>query len=229
MVSQYLWSDSCRTFCLFFLDTTLSTRAFVFGVDIDGTVADFYAGLRPIAAEWLGKSVEDLPLDVSWGLPEWEIESAPGGYLDLHKFAVTHRDLFSNLVPFKDAPQVLRRLSKDGVRIRIITHRLYIKYFHRVAIDQTVAWLDNHGIPYWDLCFMSDKAAVGADLYIEDSPNNVTQLRADGHPTIVYSNSTNLKLPGPRAATWLEVEGLVRDELGKWHKSDKDRGELPGR
>ena len=29
------------------------------------------------------------------------------------------------------------------------------------AVEQTVAWLDHHGIPYWDLCFMKDKAAVG--------------------------------------------------------------------
>src|SRR5262245_24526306 len=31
--------------------------------------------------------------------------------------------------------------------------------------------------------FMRDKAAVGADLYIEDAPRNVEQLRADGHET----------------------------------------------
>lgn len=83
---------------------------FVFGVDLDGTVADFYGGLRPIAAEWLGRSVESLPLEVSWGLPEWGIPSAPGGYLDLHKFAVTQRELFRRLVPFPDAAPVLRRL-----------------------------------------------------------------------------------------------------------------------
>ena len=32
----------------------MTDRSFVFGVDLDGVVADFYGGLRPIAAEWLG-------------------------------------------------------------------------------------------------------------------------------------------------------------------------------
>jgi 5'(3')-deoxyribonucleotidase len=66
-------------------------------------------------------------------------------------------------------------------------------------------WLESHGIPYWDLCFMKDKAAVGADLYIEDAPKNVEQLRVDGHNTIVFANSTNVGLAAPRAKSWTEV------------------------
>ena len=76
---------------------------------------------------------------------------------------------------------------------------------------------------------MSDKAAVGADLYIEDSPENVERLRADGHPTIVFSNTTNLHLTGPRADTWAEVEALVVRELNRWQARDGDKGQLPGR
>lgn len=206
----------------------MSRPPFVFGVDLDGTCADFYGGLRPVAAEWLGVSVESLPEHVSWELPEWGIDRAPGGYEALHKFAVTQRNLFGNLRPMAGAPQVLRRLSKAGVRIRIITHRLFIKFFHVPAVQQTVEWLDSHDIPYWDLCFMSDKAAVGADLYIEDSPRNVERLRADGHPTIVFSNSTNLHLAGPRAHTWADVEALVMAELALQESMRTSQRELPG-
>ncbi len=176
----------------------MTDRSFVFGVDLDGVVADFYGGLRPIAAEWLGVSLESLPERISWGLAEWGVARAPGGYDALHKFAVMQRELFLKLPPTARAPQALRRLSKAGVRIRIITHRLFIKYFHQIAVSQTIQWLDRHDIPYWDLCFMQEKTAVGADLYIEDSPTNVERLRADGAKTIVFTNSTNEKLPGPR-------------------------------
>ena len=207
----------------------MAKRKFVFGVDLDGTCADFYGGLRPIAAEWLGASMDSLPEHVSWTLPEWGVDKAPGGYEALHKFAVTQRSLFRSLKPMPGAPQVLRALSKLDVRIRIITHRLFIKYFHLTAVQQTVEWLETHDIPYWDLCFMSDKAAVGADLYIEDSPDNVERLRADGHSTIVFSNTTNRHLAGPRADTWAEVEALVVRELEKWQAQDGDRGQLPGR
>ena len=191
---------------------------FVFGVDLDGTCADFYGGLRPIAAEWLGVDQESLTSNVSWNLPEWGIPGAPGGYPKLHQFAVTQRDLFRILKPMPGAPQVLRRLSVKGVRIRIITHRLFVKYFHRVAVQQTIDWLDGHDIPYWDLCFLADKSAVGATLYVEDSPSNVQQLRADGNRTIVFTNSTNRHLTGPRADTWDQVFDLVMTELEEWRK-----------
>jgi 5'(3')-deoxyribonucleotidase len=186
---------------------------FVLGVDLDGTCADFYAALRPIAAEWLGVPAETLGSEVSWDLPEWGVAQAPGGYLKLHQFAVTQRDLFRVMKPVAGAPQVLRRLSDEGVRIRIITHRLLLKGFHRVAVQQTIDWLDGHDIPYWDLCFLADKAAVGADLYVEDSPKNIEDLRSQGHQTIVFTSSTNRHLPGPRADSWDEVYKIVREEI----------------
>jgi 5'(3')-deoxyribonucleotidase len=201
--------------------------AFVLGVDLDGTCADFYGGLRPIAAEWLGVSDDSLTPNVSWNLPEWGVSRAPGGYKKLHQFAVTQRNLFRDLKPLPGAPQILRKLSAEGVRIRIITHRLFIKYFHRTAVQQTVDWLDGHDIPYWDLCFQADKSAVGADLYVEDSPSNVRLLREAGHPTIVFGNSTNRDLGDPRAETWEQVYELVLQEVEKW--KEVHRGQtLPG-
>lgn len=206
----------------------MAGRPFVFGVDLDGTAADFYGGLRPIAAEWLDVPIEDLPEEVSWGLPEWSVATAPGGYEALHRFAVTQRALFKKLKPMPGAPMALRRLSREGIRIRVITHRLFIKYFHATAVQQTIEWLDNYDIPYWDICFMADKAAVGADLYIEDSPTNIELLRADGHSTIVYSNSTNRNVPGPLAKSWNEVGDMVMSELAAWRAQRGDRGALPG-
>ena len=41
----------------------------------------------------------------------------------------------------------LWRLSDAGVWIRIITHRLYVNWGHAVAVADTVAWLDDTGIP----------------------------------------------------------------------------------
>jgi len=207
----------------------MDENRFVFGVDLDGVCADFIGALRPIAAEWLGVRVDELPEKVTYGFSEWKIERA-GKYEDLHRFAVIQRDLFRNLNPIEGAPAVLRRLSARNIRIRLITHRLYIKYFHQEAITQTTEWLEHQGIPYWDLCFMRDKAAVGADLYIEDSPDHVQRLREDGHKTIVFTNSTNKDLPGPRADSWLEVESLVLKELKDWQKVTSDqRKKLSGR
>jgi len=199
----------------------MNDSKFVLGVDLDGVVADFYAGLRVIAAEWLDVPIESLSTNVSFGLNEWNVDRAPGGYDALHRFAVTQRQLFKQLKPMKGAPATLRRLSSKNVRIRIITHRLYTKYFHQEAVRQTIEWLDHHDIPYWDLCFMKDKAAVGADLYIEDTPANIEQLRSDGNHTIIFTNSTNVHLDPPKADNWTDMEALVLKAQEEWLRRAK--------
>jgi 5'(3')-deoxyribonucleotidase len=189
--------------------------SFILGVDLDGVVGDFYGAMRSIAAEWLSKPLEALTPDVSYGLEEWGIDEY-GGYDRLHRFAVTQRNLFRDMNPIKDAPAVLRKLSNNGVRIRIITHRLFLKYSHKTSVIQTVEWLDNWDIPYWDICFMADKVAVGAHVYIDDAPSNIRLLRSQGCKTIVFSNSTNRDFPGPRADTWQDVERLVMESREDW-------------
>lgn len=186
---------------------------FVLGVDLDGVVADFYGGLKPIAAEWTGRPVEELPDEVSYGLTEWGIVDEVD-YERVHRFAVVDRGLFASLNPIPEAAATLRRLSRDGIRIRIITHRLYIKHTHETTIHQTVAWLDYHGVPYWDICFMDAKGAVGANLYIDDSPDVIEDLRSGGHDAIVFTGPTNKAVAGPRADSWNQLEQLIRE---RWH------------
>ena len=193
----------------------MNDTIFTLGVDLDGVVGDFYRSMRKIAAEWLNKPVETLTTEVSFGLDEWNIAEL-GGYDRLHRFAVTQRNIFREMEPIEHAPAILRKLSNQGIRIRIITHRLFLKYSHRTTITQTVDWLDNYDIPYWDICFMNDKGAVGAHVYIDDAPENIISLRNQGCKTIVFSNSTNRDLPGPRAKTWFEVESLVMDAREEW-------------
>lgn len=193
-------------------------RKFVLGVDLDGVCADFYGALRPIAAEWSGKRANQLPKKVSWGLPEWGIKS-DDDYQALHRFAVTQRNLYRDMKPIKGAAAALRLLDRNKkLRIRIITNRLYIKYTHQIAITHTVEWLDRYGIPYWDLCFMKEKAEVGADLYIDDSPSNIKSLLKDGNSVIVFTNSTNRNYafghPKPhRAKSWQEVVKHVQNAM----------------
>jgi 5'(3')-deoxyribonucleotidase len=193
----------------------MDNSTFILGVDLDGVVGDFYGAMRRIAAEWLDCPIESLTKEVGFGLNEWGIAEY-GGYDRLHRFAVTQRSLFRDMEPIKDAPAVLRKLSNQGIRIRIITHRLFLKYSHKESITQTVDWLDNNDIPYWDICFMNDKGAVGAHVYIDDTPVNVMRLREQGFKTIVFTNSTNRQVPGPRANTWKEAGQLVMEAREEW-------------
>lgn len=186
-------------------------RKIVLGVDLDGVCADFYGHMRDIAAEWFERPIEELTKDVSYNLPEWGITNPEEQYPSLHRFAVTARNLFRDVPMIPGARKYLRKLSDEGFHIRIITHRLFIQYFHAIAVQQTIEWLDYNGIPYLDLCFMKEKERVGADIYIEDSPNNISALRTQDCYTICFGNSTNRHIAPPRAESWDEVYNLVKD------------------
>jgi beta-phosphoglucomutase-like phosphatase (HAD superfamily) len=187
----------------------MSLKGLIVGVDLDGVCADFYGRMREIAAEWFECKLEDLTQDVSYGLVEWGVK--PDKYESLHRFAVLQRSLFETSPMIPGARKYLRRLSDEGARIRIITHRLFMFYFHKAAVSQTVDWLDHHGIPYVDLCFMKEKEQVGADIYVEDSPANVEALRQQGNHVVCFGNSTNRHVAGPRAGSWEEVYRLIHE------------------
>lgn len=164
-------------------------------------------GFRQYVAAHRGVSPDALPLERSWGFQEWDL--TPEQYGELHRDAVTEHRLFRDLPVIEGCAEVLWRLSDAGVWIRIITHRLYTNWGHAEAVADTVAWLDDARIPYRDICFLGAKPQVEADVYIDDAPHNITQLRAADNDVIVFDAPYNRDLEGPRASSWAEVEDLV--------------------
>lgn len=75
---------------------------------------------------------------------------------------------------------------------------------------------------------METKAAVGADLYIDDTPHNVMALRESDLKAIVYTNPINRGAAGPRADNWDEVEAFVLNEKRAWEAAGKNRREVAG-
>ncbi|HLG11350.1 MAG TPA: 5'-nucleotidase, partial [Dehalococcoidia bacterium] len=53
------------------------------------------------------------------------------------------------------------------------------------------------------------KEQVGADIYVDDSPDNILKLREKGFYTICYANSTNADIGPPFAGSWADVYRLV--------------------
>jgi 5'(3')-deoxyribonucleotidase len=185
-------------------------RDFILGVDLDGVVVDFYKAIKPVAAEWLGKNVDELPEQFGFGLKEWGVPAEGElSYKWLHRHAVKESDLFDTAPAIPRAAFNLRRLSDAGVHIRIITHRLYVGGLHEKVVQQTTRWLEKHAVPYVDLCFIESKTSINADLYIDDAPKNIEAFRAAGKEYLIFENATNLGIEGPRAKSWDEVYDYV--------------------
>jgi 5'-nucleotidase len=191
----------------------VSARGFIFGVDLDGVCGDYTAAFRTVVAEAKGVDPETLPLERSWDFGEWGLDSAE--FDTLHREAVLEHRMFRHMPAIDGAAECLWRLSDAGIWIRIITHRLYVNWGHAVAVADTVAWLDDTGIPYRDICFLGAKPEVEADTYLDDGAHNVEALRAAGNHVIVFDAPYNRHVDGPRATTWADVEALVLDRVAE--------------
>lgn len=189
-----------------------STDPIVLGVDLDGVCADYEGAFRASVARQLTRDPDTLLAQTvmdaysQWGLTFEQFEEA-------HRRAVLDDRMFRHMEPLPGVSEALWELSDRGVWIRIITHRLIFNWAHETSAADTAAWLDQHRIPYRDLCFIGDKPNVGADLYIDDSPTNVVSLREAGKTVIVFDQPYNRDLPGPRATSWADVVATVRAEL----------------
>ena len=202
----------------------MTDRAFVFGVDLDGVVADFYGGLRPIAAEWLGVALDSLPERVSWGLAEWGVAQAPGGYDALHKFAVMQRELFLKLPPTARAPQALRKLVES---------RRADSHHHASAVHQILP--PDRREPDDPVARPARYSVLGPVLHAgEDGRRrrSVHRRLAVEHRAAAGRGSEDDRLhelderasAGPRAGTWDEVAEMVLAEKLEW---EREISELP--
>ena len=185
------------------------TAEFVFGVDLDGVCADYHLGFRDVVAAEYGLDPDSMTRPTVWGYQHWGVDQHE--FHRLHKLAVTEKRMLRTLPVMEGCPDALWRLSDLGVWIRIITHRLYVNWGHAITVSDTVEWLDEHRIPYRDICFLGNKPQVGADVYIDDAPHNITGLRQAGQDVIVFDQPYNKEFVGPRALNWGEVEEIISD------------------
>lgn len=186
---------------------------FVLGVDLDGVCGDHSEAFRRVVAAERGVDPDSLVEQRSWDFAEWGLSGEE--FERLHRIGVLEHRMFRTMPVIPGCAEALWRLSDAGVWIRLITHRLYTNWGHAVAVGDTVAWLDEHGIPYRDLCFLGHKPQVEADVYIDDAPHNVLALRETGGTVIVFDQPYNRDLDGPRARTWPEAASLVAELMAR--------------
>ncbi len=192
----------------------MTTRPFVIGVDLDGVVADYVDGLRQYVAEVKSidpSSIPD-PIDYAfWHDPLWPIADH-AEFHQLHGDAVGG-GLFSRLNVIEDARNALWELSDMGVYIRIVTHRLQTKGQYGWIQQQTSMWLDKNDIPMRGIAYERWKTDVAADIYIDDSPGNVEELRAAGSNVIVFNTAYNREIEGLRAYNWIEAKQIIEERF----------------
>lgn len=184
---------------------------YTIGVDLDGVCGRYYDALRKYLGEKNGIPPEQItniyPDPTTYDMYEWpDLE---------HNFVKYHSDavregLFANMEPMPGASETLWKLNESGYHLRIITSRFVKHGQNAQVISDTAFWLDRNQIPYRDIMFVKEKAEVYADIYIDDSPENIIRLQATGREVIIFDAPYNRELAGYRAHDWDDVHSLVQ-------------------
>ena len=91
----------------------LTVPRFVFGVDIDGVLADHSAGFAEFIASQQGIETDEMPPRQTYDFAEWGVTRAD--FEDLHRTAVMEHHLLTRMPMIDGASDVLWRLSDAGV------------------------------------------------------------------------------------------------------------------
>jgi 5'(3')-deoxyribonucleotidase len=141
------------------------------GVDLDGVVADFTGGWIRLYNVEFGATLS--PSDVmAWNAPEELTHFS--SMTDFWRWARTAgdhgRSLFADLEPYPGAVAGLRALLGEA-HVAVITTK------PTWAIPDTLRWLAALDLPLREVHVTSDKPSVACEVYLEDSPFQLTALR----------------------------------------------------
>lgn len=181
----------------------MTARHKILDIDLDGVCADYTEAMRQYIISKGLKPADWRPTVNSYALDEkngWPFKNS-GEYRAAHMEAEKNH-FYATMPVISGAPEALRRLSDEGVYIRIVTHRLFVSGQHRIVVSDTARWLDDNRIPYMSLCFTGLKDTMHATLHLDDSPANVEALRAADEHVAVFNQPYNRNLPEPRIRDW---------------------------
>ena len=103
------------------------------------------------------------------------------------------------------APMAVRGLRVAGHRVTVVTAR-HPEPDGRGILSQ---WLHRHGIGLDELHFETLKSRSGCDVYLDDAPHNIAEIRAAGRHCVVRDTTYNRHVDGHRVSSLAEFATMV--------------------
>jgi len=214
-----------------------STTPFVFGVDLDSCLGDYDQAFKVAIVElredlsartgvplamW-PDNVDDFPPNDVWPIYEsWKFLRDDLTFKRVHARCVIDGHMMQRMPLYAGAREAIETLlAIPDVEIAVVTHRAFIDEnahpdlvgYSSAAFAQTERWLRTASIhvgePRVTFHFSGKKDGVVTNLFIDDSPGNITRLRGAGVPTITFDQPYNQRVPGLRVSHWGEVAAIV--------------------
>lgn len=127
----------------------------------------------------------------------------------LQEFA--REGLFTSVAPFDGSAEAMKRLHDAGHTIHVVTDR------PDFIVDDTKAWLENHGCPFDSVTISRDKTIFkqfGPEPYyaIDDRTENVRAMREAGISAFLLTSPWNVDADLPRVDSVGEYVNIVLEE-----------------
>jgi uncharacterized HAD superfamily protein len=182
-------------------------RAPLLGLDLDGTTADFVAGLREVmisawdlpAEEYVQKERLEEPdeFDMWRGNNAWFKDKEEF----LSYFLKAQKDgLYKELPVFYGARDTLVELKEAGFEITAITAR------DSAYIVDTQSWVTENSLPIEEIVYAGDKKYLlpQVDIFIDDAPHVIQALLDNNKKVIIYDQEWNrhIEIDAPRITEW---------------------------
>lgn len=176
------------------------------GIDLDGVAYNFDASLKHYLVENEGFDPADLPDPEGWHFyrDQW-------GMTDEEFAAHCSKGVDAGVVflhgdPHAGTADALRRLKAAGHTLHVVTHRTY----GTRSVQNTMEWLQRHGIPFDTITFSGDKTLMEVDAFIEDNTDNYDALEAAGRMPFLIDRPWNRHhADARRVHSWEQFEAEI--------------------
>lgn len=195
----------------------------VINIDLDNVVSDFSTEINIAGESALGRRLQKHG---QWDIAkQWDVPT--GLYKRIFRQGVSEGRIWLDAPVVEGALEGLWALSDAEYYIRILTHRLNHGFDFRVAVQNTIEWLDKNHVPYRSLAVIGDepKSNYKAEALLDDAPHNIEDwLDATLLPgeELKYSTAVVFDRPWnhdlnpfiPRAKDWPDAVTKIREIVG---------------
>ena len=185
-------------------------------VTMDGVIANWVRGLRSHVATRHGVADQQLALNVSWDLSEWDV-SDPAA--TIREFLLSPMSGRLKVVP--GAAEGVTRLRDAGFKVCAVTRRDHMvgdsaddQGKTRAIARQWFAAQPELGIGHDDIVFTEDPVALDADVWIDDSPRRVLRLAEADKPVWLLPQPWNRSVMQQGGVSllfdgWASIDDLI--------------------
>lgn len=179
-------------------------------IDLDNTTGDFTDGFRQFIRGAYNLTDEEVstrladPTNYEYDISGW-FPDRPEFRKVFHEAEAA--GLYGKMELYKGVGDALQQLVKDGkVEIHVVTAR------DKAWQAETLNWLRSKNLPIVSATHTEAKELTDMDIYIDDAPHQLENLRAHGKLVIAYNQlyNTNLDPSIPRVRSWDEIPAAVR-------------------